>query len=99
MNADTIKAKVRELFGANEAEANAYVKTPEEDTGEWAKVHEYAVAVIYLEPDFRFPEDKGRVPDALGYWSPDGFDNCVRLGAATGTTVEYYNSAVAIVYK
>ena len=99
MNADTIKAKVREMFGACEAEANAYVKTPEEDKGEWAKGHDNAVAVIYLEPDFRFPEDQGKIPDALGYWSSNGFDNCIRLGVATGTTVEYYNSAVAIVYK
>lgn len=99
MNVDTIRNKVREMFGANEAEANAYVKSPEEDTGGWAEGSEYAVAVIYLEPDFRFPEDQGRIPDALGYWSPAGLDNCIELGQATGTTVEYVNAAVAIAYK
>ena len=95
----TIRDAAARMFGANEAECRNYIKTPEEDTGGWAEGSEHAVAVVYLEPDGRFSEDQYKIPDALGYWSHNGLDNCIRLGEETGTTVEYVNAAVAVVYK
>lgn len=95
----TIRDAVARMFGANKAECENYIKSPEDDTGGWAEGSPGAVAVIYLEPDGRFPEDQYKIPDALGYWSGHGLDNCIRLGQETGTTVEYYNAAVAVVYE
>jgi len=84
------------LFGANRTEAENYIRSPEDDPGEWAP---NSLAVIYLEPDMRFPEDTGCIPDALDYWSPMGMENGIKLGTAAGTGyVEYINAAVAAVY-
>jgi hypothetical protein len=85
-----------DLFGANRTEAERYIVAPEDDTGEWAPD---ALAIIYLEPDMRFPEDTGCIPDRLGYYSRNGFDNCIRLGERAGVGfVEYFNAAVAAVW-
>jgi hypothetical protein len=86
-----------DLYGANRAEAENYIRSPEEDPGQWAP---NSLAVIYLEPDFRFPEDTGVIPDRLGYWSPRGMDECFKLGEKAGTGyIEYINAAVAAVYE
>jgi len=84
------------LFGANRAEAENYIIAPEDDPGEWAP---NSLAVIRLEPDMRFPEDTGVIPDSLDYWSPTGMENGIKLGTEAGTGyVEYINAAVAAVY-
>ena len=70
-----------DLFGANRAEAERYIVAPADDRGEWAP---QALAIIYLEPDMRFPEDTGCIPDCLGYYGRNGFDNCLSLGERAG---------------
>jgi len=87
------------LFGANKAEAQAYIVPAHEDTGGWAPE---GLAVIYLEPDFRFPEDTGKIPDSLSYYARGGkgLENCFALSAAAGLgMIEYQNAAVAVVYE
>ncbi len=85
-----------ELWGANETEAANYIRHPKDDPGEWAPT---ALAIIYLEPDMRFPEDTACIPDALDYYQK-GFDNCLTLAEKAGTGfVEYINAAVAAVYE
>lgn len=85
------------LFGANEKEATHYIVEPKDDRGEWAP---RSLAVIYLEPNMTFPEDTACIPDMLGYYSRNGFDNCVKLGEKAGVGyIEYINAAVAAVYE
>jgi hypothetical protein len=86
----------KKLFGANDTESRSYIKSPADDPGEWAPE---ALVIIYLEPDFRFPEDTGVIPDRLSYYGDLGFDNCIALAEAAGVGyVEYINAAVAAVY-
>jgi len=83
------------LFGANKAEAENYIVAPKDDPGQWAP---RALAIIYLEPDMRFPEDTACIPDALDYYGK-GFDNSLTLADKAGTGfVEYINAAVAAVW-
>lgn len=85
------------LFGANKAEVENYIVAPDEDRGEWAP---QSLAVIYLEPNFTFPEDTGVIADRLGYYSPNGMEECFKLGELAGVGyVEYINAAVAAVYE
>ena len=94
---EAYRTAARTLFGANRAEVEKYIVDPQDDTGGWAP---NALAVIYLEADFRFPEDTGCIPDALDYWGPTGADNCFKLGDEAGTGyIEYINAAVAAVYE
>jgi len=55
--------------------------------------------MIYLEHDGGFPEDMGVIPDALGYFSEQGADNCVLLGEEAGIGwIEYQDAGSAYVY-
>lgn len=85
----------RELFGANNKEAENYIREPKDDPGEWAP---NSMAIIYLEPDMRFKEDTGCIPNGLSYWD-NGHENCVKLTQLAGCGyIEYINAAVAAVY-
>ena len=87
----------RKLFGASAKEAEVYIKTPKEDTGGWAP---RSLAVIYLECDGRFPEDRFAIPEALDFYGDEGFENCVKLAEEAGVGyIEYVNAAVAVVYE
>ncbi|MGE3483466.1 MAG: hypothetical protein AB7L09_01920 [Nitrospira sp.] len=94
---DAYRAAAAKLFGASEVEQEVYIKHPEEDPGEWAP---RANVIIYLEPDMRRRGDEGKIPNALDYWSPNGFGNALALGEAVGdgSYVEYINAAVAAVW-
>lgn len=82
------------LFGANEAEVAHYIRSPEDDPGQWAP---NSLAVIYLEP-YGFREDTGIIPHMLDCYG-NGFENCIRLAESAGVGyVEYINAAVAAVY-
>lgn len=92
---DKYRKAAMELFGANEKEAANYIRNPKNDPGKWSP---HALAIIYLEPDGRFPEDTFCIPDALDYYGR-GFDNCIALAQAAGVGfIEYINPAVAAVY-
>ena len=93
---NAIRKAAREMFGVNKVSAERYIVAPEDDRGEWAPE---SVAVIYLEPNGTFPEDDYKIPDALGYYSRNGLDNCIELGAKCGVTVEWINAAVAACYE
>ncbi len=93
---ENYRTAAMELFGANRIEAENYIRSPEDDPGEWAPE---SLVVIYLERDGRFPDDQGKIPDALGYFSRNGFDNCYKLADKAGAGfIEYINAAVAAVY-
>jgi hypothetical protein len=89
------KAAIK-LFGANPAEAEQYIVSPQLDTGEWATD---SMVIIYLERDGRFQEDQFAIPNALGYHEDNGFANCLRIAQEAGVGyVEYINCAVAAVW-
>ena len=90
------RAAAAKLFGANEVEQACYIRHPLEDTGQNSPE---ALCIIYLEADGRDKGDKFRIPDALGYWTHHGFENCIRLAEEAGIGfVEHINPAVAAVW-
>ena len=87
----------KELFKANDTEAARYILDPKDDTGENAP---NSLCIIYLEPNFTFPEDTGCIPYKLDYWSRNGHENCILLAGQAGIGwIEYINAAVAAVYE
>ena len=87
-----------ELFGVSVHEASIYIVEPDVDRGAWAP---QSLGIVRLEADLRTTGDTGTLPDRIGYWAPDGLDNCVRLDEAAGcnTFIEYINAGVAAIWS
>lgn len=94
---DAYRRAAAKLFGASEVEQRCYIKHPDEDTGGWAPE---ARVIIYLECDGRTQGDEFKIPTALDYWNPHGFENCLNLSeeVGDGSYIEHINAAVAAVY-
>ena len=94
---DAYRRAAVKLFHISEHEAGIYIRTPEEDKGEWASD---SMTIIYLEADCRTEGDIGTLPALLDYYEREGMNNCTRLDEEVdiGTYIEYINAAVAAVW-
>jgi len=76
------------LYGISREKAVQAIKTPSEDTGEWAPK---SMAVLHLEYE---------AMGALSYWDPYFFDRLNELSAEAGIGyIECINPAVCAVYE
>lgn len=84
---ESYRTAAMDLFGLSREEAVECIKTPQEDTGEWAP---NSLAVIYLE--------YGHLP--VSYWHGDMFERLNELSDKAGVGyVECINAAVCAVYE